>query len=152
AGKHRITYLARGGDNPEEDRQAIAYLSERGIEPVIVEAPLPRKRGAAFHARLVANLVSGVPYSVASHQGTAMRAAVQEYGAAHQVDVWQVEWSAYLGMVDARAKRLLVAHNVDTLLWQRYHEAEPGLLKRWYIRGQWRKFEAFERWAFRAAT
>jgi glycosyltransferase involved in cell wall biosynthesis len=152
AGKHRITYLARGGDNPEEDRQAIAFLSERGIEPIIVPAPLPPKNGAAFHARLAANLFSTLPYSVVAHRGTGMGAAVREFAAAHAVDVWQVEWSAYLDMVDARSKRLLVAHNVDTLIWQRYHEAERGALKRWYIRRQWRKFEAFERQAFGAAT
>ncbi len=38
------------------------------------------------------------------------------------------------------------------MIWQRYHETETALLKRWYIKQQWRKFERFERRAFAAAT
>ena len=41
---------------------------------------------------------------------------------------------------------------MESLIWQRYHEAEDDLLKRWYIKQQWRKFERFERRAFAAAT
>ncbi len=48
--------------------------------------------------------------------------------------------------------KVLIAHNVESLIWQRYHEAEGNLLKRWYIKQQWRKFERFERRAFTAAT
>jgi glycosyltransferase involved in cell wall biosynthesis len=44
-----------------------------------------------------------------------------------------------------------MAHNVDSLIWQRYHETESRPLRRWYIRGQWRKFERFERRMFAAA-
>src|SRR5262249_52472905 len=42
---------------------------------------------------------------------------------------------------------LVIAHNVESLIWQRYHETETNPLKRWYIGRQWRKFERFERWA-----
>ena len=45
-----------------------------------------------------------------------------------------------------------MAHNVESLIWQRYYEAENDLVKRWYIRQQWRKFERFERRAFATAT
>src|SRR5260370_897626 len=41
--------------------------------------------------------------------------------------------------------------NVDSVIWQRYHETEGRPLKRWYITQQWRKFVEFERWAVRHA-
>jgi glycosyltransferase involved in cell wall biosynthesis len=41
--------------------------------------------------------------------------------------------------------RLIMAHNVESQIWQRYGETENNRLKRWYIRGQWRKFQRFER-------
>jgi glycosyltransferase involved in cell wall biosynthesis len=41
-----------------------------------------------------------------------------------------------------------MAHNVDTLIWQRYHENATGLLRRAYLAQQWRKFARFERAAF----
>ena len=45
-----------------------------------------------------------------------------------------------------------MAHNVESLIWQRYAETEPHPLKRWYVRRQWRKFERFEGSAYSAAT
>src|SRR5262249_41553725 len=50
------------------------------------------------------------------------------------------------------AGRLLVmAHNVESLIWQRYYENETSLIKRWYIGTQWRKFLRFERAAVQEA-
>src|SRR5205085_668961 len=69
------------------------------------------------------------------------------------VDLWQLEWSAYLPMLGPgpRASRLLIAHNVDTLIWQRYHDTAMGLARRLFLKQQWRRFERFERWAFARA-
>jgi glycosyltransferase involved in cell wall biosynthesis len=39
---------------------------------------------------------------------------------------------------------LVIAHNVESLIWQRYHETEPNPVKRWYIGQQWHKFLRFE--------
>ena len=55
-----------------------------------------RKSGLAFYGRLAANLVSSLPYSAASHQSKLMHRTVEEYAAAHAVDVWQFEWLPYL--------------------------------------------------------
>ena len=41
-----------------------------------------------------------------------------------------------------------MAHNVESLIWQRYSETEKNPVKRWYINRQFRKFERFERWAY----
>jgi glycosyltransferase involved in cell wall biosynthesis len=45
-----------------------------------------------------------------------------------------------------------MAHNVESLIWQRYAATEANPLKRWYIQQQGRKFVRFERRAFAAAT
>jgi glycosyltransferase involved in cell wall biosynthesis len=153
ARRHRLTYLARNHDGPAAGRRAAEFLRDHGIEPVLVDDPLPRKAGVPFSLRLAANLLSPLPYSAASHTSAAVRRAVREYAATHRVDLWQVEWSPYLAAVRdvPGARTLLVGHKVDTLLWQRYHDNETKPLKRWYIRGQWRKFARFERRAFAAA-
>jgi glycosyltransferase involved in cell wall biosynthesis len=44
-----------------------------------------------------------------------------------------------------------MAHNVESVIWQRYHETASNPLARWYIKEQWRKFVNFERWAVRDA-
>lgn len=149
ARRHRLTYIARGSGCPSEHREAAAFLRDHGIDTVLVEDPLPRKSGPGFYPRLAANLLSPLPYSAASHQSQRMRQAVAEYAVRHRVDLWQFEWTPYVGTLPRpAAPRVLIAHNVDTLLWERYHATERHPLKRWYIRGQWRKFERLERRVF----
>jgi glycosyltransferase involved in cell wall biosynthesis len=48
-------------------------------------------------------------------------------------------------------RTLVMAHNVETLIWERYALTEPDPLRRWYVRRQCRKFERFERRAFARA-
>ena len=59
----------------------------RDIETLIVDHPVPQKKGLAFYGRLAANLLSSLPYSVASHRSLPMRRAVEEYAASHHVAV-----------------------------------------------------------------
>src|SRR5262249_53892696 len=67
---------------------------------------------------------------------------------------WQFEWTPYIAALANRpdVRKLVIAHNVDSLIWQRYFETERHWLKRWYVRQQWRKFESFERRVFAEAT
>src|SRR5439155_2998511 len=69
------------------------------------------------------------------------------------VDVWHCEWTPYARALRGLkgARRVVMAHNVESLIWQRYFENESNPLKRWYIGRQWRKFERFERRALRQA-
>jgi glycosyltransferase involved in cell wall biosynthesis len=153
ARRHRITYIARGQGDRAETQQARAYLGDHGIQAVIVDDPLPKKSGPSFYLRLAANLLSPLPYSVASHVRPRMRAAVAAHAAANRVDVWQFEFFPYLATLpDPDARKVLIAHNVESLLWQRYYESEDRQLRRWYIRGQWRKYERAERRGFAEAT
>jgi glycosyltransferase involved in cell wall biosynthesis len=91
---------------------------------------------------------------VASHTSRALRRAILEYAAAERVDLWHCEWTPYAESLRVLpdARRVVVAHNVESQIWQRYFETERDPLKRWYIGRQWRKFERFERRAFAAAT
>lgn len=152
ARRHRLTYLSRANASSSEANKAVDFLQDHGIETILVDHPVPPKRGPMFFARLGVNLFSSWPYSVTSHESNMMRKALADL-ARRPVDLWQFEWSGYLPMFKQnRARTLVVAHNVDTLIWQRYHENESRPFHRWYIRQQWRKMEHFERWAFAQAT
>jgi hypothetical protein len=113
ARRHRVTYIARcDARNPETDL-ARQHLGEQGIETILVDDPLPQKKGPAFLGRLALNLLSPLPYSVASHHSRPMRQVVGDYAARHDVDVWQFEWLPYLSTLQAArgAARVVVAHN-----------------------------------------
>jgi polysaccharide biosynthesis protein PslH len=150
AQRHRVTYIARSGGRKAENELARQYLGDHGIETILVDHPLAQKKGPAFLGRLALNVLSPLPYSVASHQSLPMTRAVGEYAARHDVDVWQFEWLPYMATLaePAGARRVVIAHNVDTLLWQRYCENAKGPMKKLFLRQQWRKMERFERTHF----
>ena len=147
AKRHRITYIARSDGDRQLRRQATEFLGDHGIEPILVDRVVPPKSGALFYARLAANLLSPHPYSVASHDSRAMGRAIAARAASHPGDVWQFEWlpsvSALAGY--PQIPKVLNAHNVDSLIWQRYFETEPSAWKRRYMKHQWRKFQRLER-------
>ena len=151
AARHRIAFIAhRSDDSPEATR----FLLEHDIETVLVDRVIPLKSGPRFYVRLAANLASPVPYSVASHCSPALCRAVLSHGRRHRIDVWQVESTVLAGALPSLEgpPRVVVAQNIESMIWERYHEYETALLKRWYIKQQWRKFERFEHRAFATAT
>jgi glycosyltransferase involved in cell wall biosynthesis len=130
-----------------------------GIETVVVDRAIPAKSGPGFYARLARNLLSPLPYSVATHASFMLSNAVRDFASAHPVDVWHCEWTPYAQVLRSAFREDLtsvrwtaMAHNVESLIWQRYAQAETNPLKRWYIRRQTQKYEKFEQWAFNAAT
>jgi glycosyltransferase involved in cell wall biosynthesis len=154
ARRHHITYVCHRNGEAQEARQAAIYLAERGIAPVVVDHMVPRKSGPGFYFRLAANLTSSLPFSVATHMSVAMRKALNELSATQPIDLWHCEWTPYahaLRHLHGRP-RLIMAHNLESMIWQRYYETEQDPIKRWYIKRQWRKFRSFERRTFAAAN
>lgn len=149
---HKLTYIARN-TALTDTREASAFFADYGIETVFVDDPLQIKRGPAFYSKLAGNVVSPLPYSVASHISADMRRVVSAYAASRTIDLCQLEWSGYSYCLSYQtAPVVLQAHNVDAVLWQRYEEAEKNPLKRWYISQQCRKFRTFENSAFHRAS
>jgi polysaccharide biosynthesis protein PslH len=153
AKRHKITFLAIRDAARLDTREAVAFLRAHGVEPVEVDHVVPQKSGPRFHARLAVNLVSRLPYSVARYHGPALSAAARRIAARKPVDLWHTEWTAgVLALRGLSAAPLVVSsHNIDTLIWERYADAELNPPRRWFMREQARKFARFERGAFRGA-
>lgn len=151
---HRITYVCRGHGRPDEARQSTAYFQQQGIDTIVVDDPVPAKSGWRFYARLAGNLISPRPYAVAAHDSYWMRERVQDLARRQRVDLWQFEWTPYAEALPwaPRFRKLINAHNVDSLIWERYYQAESNPARRWYIKHQWRKFQDYERHVFPQAT
>lgn len=153
AKSHRVTYVAHRNADSEEERLAAKVLREHDIVPVVVDYRVPPKSGVGFYGRLLGNLFSPLPYSVATHASRAMEIAIGKLAANDPPDMWHCEWTPYAQAMRGRPGRWVVmAHNVESVIWRRMAEAEANPLKSWFIRQQWKKFEAFERWAYSAAT
>ncbi len=159
AERHRITILCHRNADASEMPLALAQFRKLGIDTVVVQRAVANKSGPGFYARLAGNLLSSLPYSVESHTSPELIAAVKSYAAANPVDLWHCEWTPYaqvlrqaLGKKLKRTPWVVMAHNVESQIWQRYAETEENPMKRWYIQQQHKKFETFERWAFAHAT
>jgi glycosyltransferase involved in cell wall biosynthesis len=154
AERHQLYYVARCDPQHDDAQSAREFLVQRGIDVQFVDDPIPAKTGTTFYLRLAANLASPLPYSVASHQSRGIHQAVNRLADRTSIDLWQCEWTGYLSALrdQPRARRLVMAHNVDSLIRQRYSEHERSAMRRWYIRRQWRKFLSFERTAFQQAA
>lgn len=147
ARRHRIAYVCHRNADPAEAREAADFFESHGVTVRTADWSPPPKSGPAFYARLAANLLSPLPYSAASHNSRPLRRTLREYAAAHPVDLWHCEWTPYVQAVRGlpAGRRLVVAHNVESVIWRRYFENESHPLRRWYVGRQWRKFERFER-------
>ena len=68
------------------------------------------------------------------------------------MDLWQFEWLAYADALRGipGVKRLVMAHNVESLIWQRYAENQTSLIRKLYLRQQWRKFKTYEKRVFQS--
>lgn len=159
AQRHRITILCHRNPDREEALDAEEACRDHSIETVVVDRAVPSKSGAGFYARLAGNLLSPLPYSVATHTSPALALAIQQHAATNPVDVWHCEWTPYaevlrtaLGSELDETPWTVMAHNVESLIWRRYCDAETNAVRRWYVRKQWKKFERFEQWAYSAAT
>jgi glycosyltransferase involved in cell wall biosynthesis len=153
AARHRITYICHRNNDPDEARRAAAFFADNGVAPVVVDRPVPPRSGMRFYARLALNLLSSLPYTVASHTSRVLQRTLVEHARSQPVDLWHCEWTPYAEALRAvEGPKVVVAHNVESVIWQRYFETEGNICKRWYIRRQWQKFEQFERRALGAAT
>jgi glycosyltransferase involved in cell wall biosynthesis len=147
ARRHRLTYVCHRNADPDEARRAAEFLADHGVAVRTADWTPPPKSGPAFYVRLAANLLSPLPYSAAIHDSPALRGVLREHAASHPVDLWHCEWTPYVQALRGLpgGRRLVVAHNVESIIWRRYCENEPHPLRRWYVGRQWRKFERFER-------
>ncbi len=149
---HQLTYLCHQNVDASEVKPAVAYLADHGIASVVVKRRVPPKAGIGFYARLGANLLSPLPYSVTSHTSRQMRHALESYAAQNPVDLWQCEWTPYAEVLrSVPGPRIVHTQNVEAAIWRRYYETEENAMRRWYIKQQWLKFQRFERTALASA-
>jgi len=150
---HRITYVAHRNPDDEEVRVAAKALRDHGIFPIVVEREIPPKSGIGLYGRLFKNLFSPLPYSVTSHASKQFQAAVDRLAKEDPPDLWHCEWTPYAQTMFRRTGQWVVmAHNVESLIWQRYTENERNPFKHWFLHKQWKRFEQFEAWAYSAAS
>ncbi len=144
--KHTVHYLAYG----TEDSAAARAMVRAKIHPIAIQRQTPAKTGLLFYLRLLGNLASANPYIVTSHYTQEFEQALHKSVDEIRPDIIVCEWTPYAAYVKNMAGplKLIVAHNIEYRIWQRYLENERNPLKKWYIRKQTEKLVRFEKDAF----
>ncbi|MDF1544728.1 MAG: glycosyltransferase family 4 protein [bacterium] len=142
ASRHELHYLAYGDDRSD----SYHALHKAGMNPVSVASGIAPKRGIKFYCRLGLNLFSPEPYIVSSHYSSLYQQALDRLVKEIRPDMIICEWTPYAEFVKNRydCKKIIVAHNIESTIWQRYYENETNPVKKWYIRKQWKKVLRFE--------
>ncbi|MBK7142899.1 MAG: glycosyltransferase [bacterium] len=146
AKRHELSYLAYGTEASESYQALLAA----DMHPIPVHHQLQPKSGPLFYAKLLLNLLSPLPYTVASHFTRPFADQLLALLNRKKFDIVICEWSPYaIYMRDLpMPPTVIVAHNLEHLIWQRYHQTETSFLKKLYIGGQYRKMLKFEKAAF----
>ena len=141
AKRHQITFLCHRGDD-----QAAEKLESAGVKVVQVEALAPY-RGLSLYARLLFNLFSPFPYSVAKHYTRRFRKELSNLLSTGDFDLLHCEWTPYARYLRSVGDipSVVSAHNIESQIWQRRAERSPGMLSRMFFRMQAWKMQRFER-------
>jgi polysaccharide biosynthesis protein PslH len=132
---------------PELDGKWINQMRGFGVKVESVLQPEENKEGLAFKLRVLTKLLSSRPYIVNKYITPEMIQRINKITAEQQIDVvvcdfLEMAWSAeHLGGIP----KVLFEHNVETLIWRRYHEVEKAFLKKLYFAYEKKRLERFER-------
>ena len=141
-----MRYLAYGAAGTANH----AALQAAGMNPQPVPATIAPQSGPLFYARLMANLFSADPYIVTRHHSRVFSEELARVVRTWQPDLIVCEWTPYANFVKGLRgiPRVVVAHNMEQRIWQRYYEHERRPHRKWYIGRQAVKVASFERRAF----
>ena len=132
---------------PELDSKWVNQMRGFGVRVESVVRPEENKEGLAFKLRVLFKLLSSRPYIVNKYITPEMAQRVGKVTAEKQIDVvvcdfLEMAWSAkHLGSIP----KVLFEHNVETLIWRRYHEVEKAILRKLYFAYEKNRLERFER-------
>jgi sugar transferase (PEP-CTERM/EpsH1 system associated) len=149
AQKHSVHFLCYG----RGEHGSTEVLRSAGLAVHLVE-PLKKMSGLRLYLRLLWNLFSPYPFSVAKHYSRRFQKALDDLLKESGWDLIQCEWTPYARFV--RPERLvpvlIAAHNIESQIWKRRAENSRHFIARAFFGLQARKMAWFERRALLAAT
>ncbi|MGH8318293.1 MAG: glycosyltransferase [Steroidobacteraceae bacterium] len=142
AREHHVTYLCL--DDGAAAPDAMQRASEYCAELVTIPFHPAKKSGPAFILDLARNLFSTLPYAVERYRSDAQRAAVARLAPGMDLIVCDFLFPSQNVASDLGVRTVLFQHNVEATIWQRHVSVARDLVRRLYLREQWRRMRRFE--------
>jgi polysaccharide biosynthesis protein PslH len=149
AERHEIHLLCYG----RMEESSSSALRAAGIVLHIVEPP-PKLGGSALYLRLLFNLFSPYPFSVAKHHSRRFQRALDGLLAGGDWDLLQCEWTPYAQFLSSTGTTptLIATHNIESQIWNRRAKHSASLVEKCFFGLQGLKMAWFERRALLRAT
>jgi glycosyltransferase involved in cell wall biosynthesis len=146
---HDVTYLCNAAPG---EMSSVAQMEHLGLRVRAIPRVSIRRGTARFWFRAATNLMSRQPLSILNHFDPAVSRAAWAIldEAPHDLVICDFLHTARhaAGLRD-RAATVLFQHNVEAQILARHAQGDDGLLRRAYMRMQWRRTHRFERAAGR---
>ena len=132
-----VSYLAYGQDDSDSSN----FLKDNNINPIAVTPRDSKQTGMQFYIRLLMNLFSPYPYIVTSHFTNRFQEKLKQILQENKYDIIICEWTPYAIFIRDihHIKKIIVAHNIESLIWKRYEINELNPFKKMYISIQRKK-------------
>ncbi len=141
----QITFLSFAP--PDLDSSHLEQLRACGITVEPISRAEENKRSLAFPFRVLSRLGSNRPYIVNKYITDEMKTKLSELASAakHDIAICDFLEMAWCAEYITEIPRVLFEHNVETMIWRRYHKVEKNPLKRLYFGYEKKRMERFER-------
>lgn len=144
AKRHSVTYVCnlRAGEE-----KYLPQMRALGLKVEAVPGEAARRGGIPFYTGVAANVLSTRPFSVNRNYDPAVRKKVAAELETGNYDLLICDCPQMalhtVGLNDIPS--ILFQHNVEAQILKRHAEVGHGRLRRWYMHGEWRKMQRFER-------
>ena len=145
AKRHQVTFLSYAP--PDHPEKWFDQMRGKGITTEPVPLAEEKKQGIGFYLRVVKGLLSFRPYIANKYVSKAMSGRLCALLKATNFDVLLCDFleMAWCADLVKSAPVVLFEHNVETMIWRRYHQTEENLLKKLYFSYEKLRMERFER-------
>jgi polysaccharide biosynthesis protein PslH len=146
--RHEVHFVGLHDGNPE----ALARSSEFCAKADLVPFRLAKRASLRFWMQTALFSFSTLPVVVARKKSRAMRSVIEGLLSSERFDVVVCDFLTATVNLPPGTPHVLFAHNVESLIWQRYAENAPDPVRRSFFAIQAKRVLAFEQAACRKAT
>jgi polysaccharide biosynthesis protein PslH len=140
--QHHVTYLCL--DDGLAAADAVERAREYAQEVVVVPFRPPPKMTVGYFADLLRNLFSPLPYAIGRYESPTLRARIRQLAPVSDLIVCDFLVPSVDVPADLPAPAVLFQHNVEAMIWQRHVSVPQHVLRRAYMRLQWRRMLRYE--------
>ncbi|NIR66462.1 MAG: glycosyltransferase [candidate division Zixibacteria bacterium] len=141
---HEVSYLCLTEEEPSGE--ALDYLRSFCSKVECIPFNPDKKFSLRFYLSLVKNLFSEYPYVINKYRDHRLEKRINDFIDSKGIDIILCDFlEMAANCIDIDVPKVLFQHNVEAEIWRRHYEVSRSLLKKAYLKMEYRKFYSYER-------